>query len=60
MSKLDDNQIQDIVTMIIDEYGTLLLEGELSEITGLILENISGFETVGLSALTQTESPLVC
>jgi hypothetical protein len=42
MPLLTENQLTDIV----DEYGSRLTGGEVSEITGLILENISGFETV--------------
>jgi hypothetical protein len=54
MSKLTNNQLNDIVSLIVDEHGTLLSGGEVSEITGLILENIPGFELVDSSVLTQT------
>jgi hypothetical protein len=54
MSLLTENQLTDIVDMIGDDYGSRLTGGEVSEITGLILENISGFETVDSQALTQT------
>jgi len=54
MSLLSENQLTDIVDMIVDDYGSRLTGGELSEIAGLILENISGFETVDSQALTQT------
>jgi hypothetical protein len=54
MSLLTENQLTDIVDMITDDYGSRLTGGEVSEITGLILENISGFETVDSQALTQT------
>jgi hypothetical protein len=54
MSLLTENQLTDIGDMIGDDYGSRLTGGEVSEITGLILENISGFETVDSQALTQT------
>jgi hypothetical protein len=53
MSLLTENQLTDIVMMIVDDYGSRLTGGEVSEITGLILENISGFETVDSNTLTQ-------
>ncbi len=58
MSLLTENQLTDIVDMIVDDYGSRLTGGEVSEITGLILENISGFETVDLQALTQTTNEI--
>jgi hypothetical protein len=54
MSLLTENQRTDIVDMIVDDYGSRLTGGELSEVIGLILENISGFETVDSQAFTQT------
>ncbi len=54
MSLLTENQLTDIVDMIVDDYGSRLTGGEVSEIAGLILENISGFETVDSQILTQT------
>ncbi len=54
MSLLTENQLTDIVDMIVDDYGSRLTGGEVSEVIGLILENISGFETVDSRALTQT------
>jgi hypothetical protein len=53
MSLLTENQLTDTVMMIVDDYGSRLTGGEVSEITGLILENISGFETVDSNTLTQ-------
>ena len=53
MPLLTENQLTDIVDMIVDDYGSRLTGGEVSEITSLILENISGFETVDSSTLTQ-------
>jgi hypothetical protein len=44
MPLLTENQLTDIV----DDYGPRLTGGELSEVIGLILENISGFETGNL------------
>ena len=48
MSLLTENQLTDIVDMIVDDYGSRLTGGEVSEVVGLILENISGFETGNL------------
>ena len=53
MSLLTENQLTDIVDMIVDDYGSRLTGGEVSEVTGLILENISGFETVDSQTFTQ-------
>jgi len=54
MPLLTENQLTDIVDMIVDDYGSRLTGGEVSEVIGLILENISGFETVDSQVLTQT------
>jgi hypothetical protein len=54
MPLLTENQLTDIVNMIVDDYGSRLTGGEVSEVIGLILENISGFETVDSQTLTQT------
>jgi len=54
MSLLTENQLNDIVDMIVDDYGSRLTGGEVSEVIGLILENISGFETVDSQTLTLT------
>jgi len=54
MSLLTENQLTDIVAMIVDDYGSRLTGGEVSEVIGLILENTSGFETVDSNTLTQT------
>ncbi len=54
MPLLTENQLTDIVDMIVDDYGSRLTGGEVSEIAALILENISGFETVDSQTLTQT------
>jgi hypothetical protein len=53
MHLLTENQLTDIVDMIVDDYGSRLTGGEVSEVIGLILENISGFETVDSNTLTQ-------
>lgn len=53
MPLLTEDQLNDIVMMIVDDYGSRLTGGEVSEITGLILENISGFETVDSNTFTQ-------
>ena len=54
MPLLTENQRTDIVDMIVDDYGSRLTGGEVSEVIGSILENISGFETVDSQTLTQT------
>jgi len=54
MPLLTENQLTDFVDMIVDDYGSRLIGGEVSEVICLILENISGFETVDSQALTQT------
>jgi len=54
MPLLTENQRTDIVDMIVDDYGSRLTGGEVSEIIGLILENVPGFETVDSQTLTQT------
>ncbi len=54
MPLLTENQLTDIADMIEDDYGSRLTGGEVSEVIGLILENISGFETVDSKTVTQT------
>jgi len=54
MPLLTEDQLNDIVMMIVDDYGSRLTGGEVSEVIGSILENISGFETVDSQTLTQT------
>ena len=54
MPLLNENQLADIVGMIVADYGSRLTGGEVSEVIGLILENIPGFETVDSQTLTQT------
>ena len=54
MPLLTENQLTDIVDMIVDDYGSRLTGGEVSEVIGLILENVPGFETVDSQTLTQT------
>lgn len=54
MSELLDNQLNDIVGFIIDEYGTQLSGDEVSEIIGLIMENIPGLEVFEPEELTIT------
>jgi hypothetical protein len=53
MPLLTENQLTDIVDMIVDDYGTRLTSGDVSEVIGLILENVFGFETVDSQTLTQ-------
>jgi len=53
MPLLTEDQLNNIVMMILDDYGSRLAGAEVSEIAGLILENISGFETVDSNTLTQ-------
>jgi hypothetical protein len=52
MRLLTEDQLKDIVTLIVDDYGSRLTGGEVSEVIGLILENISGFESVDSRTLT--------
>ena len=54
MPLLTENQLTDIVDMIVDDYGSRLTGGEVSEVIGLILENVSGFETVDSQTFTLT------
>ncbi len=54
MPLLTENQLTDIVDMIVDDYGSRLTGGEVSEVIGLILENVSEFETVDSKIFTQT------
>jgi hypothetical protein len=54
MSLLTEDQLNNIVMMIVEDYGSRLTGGEVSEFAGLILENISGFESVDSNTLTQT------
>ncbi len=54
MPLLTENQLTVIVNLIADDYGSRLTGGEVSEVIGLILENISGFETADSQTLTQT------
>ena len=56
MSLLTENQLNDIVDMIVDDYGSRLTGGEVSEVIGLILENISGFETVDSQTLSHSDN----
>ena len=53
MPLLTEDQLTDIVDMIVDDYGSRLTGGEVSEVIGFILDNISGFETVNSQTLTQ-------
>ncbi len=53
MSQLTEKQLNDIVDMIVDDYGSRLIGGEVSEIAGLILENVSGFESADSQIFTQ-------
>jgi len=53
MPLLTGDQHDEVVMMIADDYGSRLIGGEVSEITGLILENLPGFETVDSNTLTQ-------
>lgn len=58
MSDLTNEQLNEIVTLIIDFYGPRLSCDELSEIIGLILENIAGFDTADPQSLMQTISDI--
>lgn len=53
MSDLTNEQRNEIATLIMDVYGPRLSCDELSEVIGLILENIAGFETADPQLLMQ-------
>lgn len=53
MSALTDEQLSNIVNMLIVRYGSRLSGSELLEGIGLIIENISGFETTDFESLTE-------
>jgi hypothetical protein len=53
MSSLAEDQLNDIVKMIIDHYGSRLSGSELQEVIGIILENISGCEIADSRSLTE-------
>jgi hypothetical protein len=46
MPLFTENQLTGIVAMIMDDYGFHLKGDGVSEVIGLVLENISGFEPV--------------
>ena len=52
MSAFTEDQRNNIVNMIIDSYGSRLSGSELSEVIGLILEDISGCESADSESLT--------
>lgn len=54
MSDLTKEQRNEFVNVIIDNYGSRLSCDELSEIIGLLLENIAGFDTADPLSLIQT------
>ena len=59
MSDLTNEQLNEIATLIIDVYGPQLSCDELSEIIGLILENIAGFDIADPQSLMQTISEII-
>jgi len=58
MPDLTNDQLNNIVNVIIVNYGSRLSDGELLEIIGLILENIAGFDTADPQSLMQTISEI--
>jgi len=58
MSDLTNEQRNEIVNVIIDNYGSRLSGCELLEVIGLILENIAGFDTADPQSLIQTISAI--
>ena len=58
MSDLTKEQRNNIVNVIIDHYGSRPSCDELSEIIGLILENIAGFDIADSQSLIQTISDI--
>jgi len=52
MPYLSNDQLKQLADQIIDDFGSELINGELLEVIGLMLENIAGFETVDSQSLT--------
>jgi len=46
MSLLTRNQIHDLAVIVLEERGSCLSDDELTDEIALLLEDISGFETV--------------
>ena len=53
MALLTDEQINALVNLLLDEHGPVLSDDELLEQIGLLLEDISGFETAASRAIHQ-------
>ena len=53
MPLLNENQLISIVESIVDSYGSRLTNNEVTEVIGLILEDIPGFEAIDSQSLDQ-------
>lgn len=53
MSHLTEHQLDQIVMFVIEDHGTRLTEGEVSEVLGSVLEDVSGMETMDDQELTE-------
>ena len=53
MNILSTTQVKDIANILVEECGPSLTGGELSDQIGLLLEDISGFETASDSDIHQ-------
>ena len=53
MALLTDEQINELVNILLEEHGPVLPDDELLEQIGLLLEDISGFETACSRAVDQ-------
>ena len=52
MPYLSNEQLKQLADQVIEDYGSELINGELIEAIGLMLENIAGFEAVDSRSLT--------
>ena len=53
MSLLSENQLISIVGLIVDGYGCRLTTDEVTEVIGLILEDMPGLEAIDSQSLNQ-------
>ena len=52
MPYLSNEQLKQLADQVIEDYGSELIDGELKEAIGLILENVAGIEAVDSRSLT--------
>ncbi len=50
ISYISDQQISELTSLLVEVHGFQLANDELSDQIGLLLENISGFETINEKA----------